>query len=69
MQVKELIHHLTAQDGELPVIVRCRWPRQDNGEAPPDDEFDPYLVVGDMDPDTADDVVVIECKQPDDESS
>ena len=65
MTVKELIRSLTAQDGDLPVIVRCRWPGQDAGEAPPDDEFDPYLVVGDMDPDTADDVVVIECKQTD----
>ena len=64
MTVKELIRWLTAQDGELPVIVRCRWPGQDAGEAPPDDEFNPYLVVGDMDPDTADDIVVLECKQP-----
>jgi hypothetical protein len=63
MTVKELIRSLTAQDAELPVIVRCQWPGQDAGEAPPDDEWDPYLVVGDMDPDTADDIVVIECKQ------
>ncbi len=65
MTVKELIARLIAWDSERPVIVRCRWPGQDAGEAPPDDDFDPYLVVGDMDPDTADDVVVIECKQTD----
>lgn len=66
MTVKELTTKLAAHDGELPVIIRCEWSGREGGEPPPDPTFDPEFVVAEMDVDTAEERVIIECDQDDD---
>lgn len=59
MTVKELSDTLQGLDGELPVIVRARW----TGEAPAHDEFEPKFCTEELERDTGDHQVVIECQQ------
>jgi len=61
--VKELITRLAAHDIDLPVIVRCEWNGREDGDPPPDRTFDADFVVAEMDADTADERVIIECNQ------
>lgn len=63
MTVKELTTRLSAHDGSLPVIIRCEWEGRDAGDPPPDRTFDPRFVVLEMDSDTAEENVVVECDQ------
>ena len=60
MTVKELCELLDPEtNGHLPVIVRCRW----SGEAPAHDQFEPKYATEELEPDTAEDIVYIECQQ------
>ena len=60
MTVKELSELLDVQThGDLPVMVRCRW----HGDAPAHDLFDPQFVSLELEPDTAEEQIVIECQQ------
>lgn len=65
MTVKELTKRLSAHDGVLPVIIRCQWEGQAAGDPPPDPTFDAWSVVAEMDPDTGEESVIIECDQTD----
>lgn len=60
MTVKELCDLLEPDtNGDLPVIVRCKW----HGETPAHDQFDIDFAVEVLEPDTADHVIVLECRQ------
>ena len=60
MQVQELRALLGPEiAGDREVIVRCRW----HGEAPAHDVFDLAYVTMVLEPDTAESVVVLECRQ------
>lgn len=60
MTVKELSELLDIEThADLPVMVRCRW----HGEVPAHDQFDPQFVTVELEPDTAEDVLMIECQQ------
>jgi hypothetical protein len=60
MTVKELIDLLDVQQyGGLPVQIRCRW----SGEAPAHDLFDVKYATEELEPDTGEAVVTIECQQ------
>jgi hypothetical protein len=60
MTVRELCDLLEPQEnGELPVFVRCFW----QGEAPAHDQFEIRTVIITLARDTAEDIVVIECRQ------
>lgn len=60
MTVKELVDVLDVKvNGNLPVIARCRW----QGEAPAHDQFDIEFVTEELEPDTGEGVVMLECRQ------
>jgi hypothetical protein len=62
MTVADLLKKLTLYDENLEVYVRCTW----EGDEPVGNVFSPHTVVQDIDHDTADDFVAIECDQDDD---
>jgi hypothetical protein len=63
------VHHLRellrmAPENEyLDVIVRVTWPGEELGEAPPHREFRVCGVIVDLEPDTGEDRVLIDCDQ------
>ena len=59
MTVKDLCDLLAQTNGQLPVFARCKW----HGEAPADDQFEIAFVTEELEPDTGDGVVMIECQQ------
>jgi hypothetical protein len=60
MTVKELIDLLDpSENGSIPVQIRCRW----QGEAPAHEFFDPKYATQELEPDTGEAVVTIECQQ------
>lgn len=60
MILKELCAMLDqVEDRELPVIVRCAWP--DDG--PAHNQFELAYIRQELEPDTGDDVIYLECRQ------
>jgi len=65
MTVANLLRRLKSHDADLPVVVRARWHL--GGEAVPV-EFELQLVVCEMERDTGDERVVLECEDADEET-
>jgi hypothetical protein len=63
MTVGELKKKLALHDETLEVLVRCTW----EGDQPPVNVFSPRTVQQDIDHDTAQDFVAIECDQDEDD--
>lgn len=63
MTVAELLKRLSLYDEHLEVMVRCTW----EGDAPPVNVFSVRTVAQDMDHDTAEDFVALECDQEEDD--
>lgn len=61
MTVAELRENLSHFNEELEVLVRCTW----EGDEPPVGVFTPRTVAQDIDHDTAEDFVALECDQDD----
>jgi hypothetical protein len=60
MTVNELVELLEPEKrGSLPVRVRCQW----HGEAPAHAEFDIAYAAEVIEPDTGEDVILLECRQ------
>lgn len=59
MTVAELRESLSHFDENLPVFIRCNW----EGDEPASNVFDPRMVTQDMDHDTTEDFISIECDQ------
>jgi hypothetical protein len=59
MTVSDLLKKLTLYDENLEVVVRCTW----EGDVPPVNVFSPRAVLQDIDHDSAEDFVAIECDQ------
>lgn len=63
------VHHLrellrTSPENELlDVVVRVSWPGEELGEAPPHREFRVAGVILHLDPDTGEDLMIIDCDQ------
>jgi hypothetical protein len=62
-ELRALLATIGDADDGIEIVVACTWPGHDQGEAPPHREFRITGVVGEMEPNTADDRYVIECDQ------
>ena len=63
MTVAQLRERLARHDDGLEVLVRCTW----EGDAPASNVFQPVVCVQDIDHDTAEDFLAIECDQQDEQ--
>jgi hypothetical protein len=63
MTVGELKKKLALHDETLEVLVRCTW----EGDAPSVNVFAPRTLMQDIDHDTAQDFLAIECDQDEDD--
>jgi hypothetical protein len=63
MTVEQLKKRLDAVPGNLEIFVRCTWYPDGAGGAPQSEVFAPRVLVHDVDQETREEFVAIECDQ------